>query len=101
MKFTLILGYDIVQTQCQIRLTVIVDLIMYMYQLHLMLECNLKKNYAHYITTMSPPFKVQITNRHTLDKFEPTCELRPCGYFLNGWLIECCNHVNQVSVLEL
>lgn len=60
-----------------------------------------KKNYAHYITTMSPPFKVQITNRHTLDKFEPTCELRPCVYFLNGWLIECCNHVNQVSVLEL
>lgn len=68
---------------------------------YLMLECNLKKNYAHYITTMSPPFKVQITNRHTLDKFEPTCELRPCVYFLNGWLIECCNHVNQVSVLEL
>lgn len=60
-----------------------------------------KKKYAHYITSMSPPFKVQITNRHTLDKFEPTCELRPCVYFLNGWLIECCNHVNQVSVLEL
>lgn len=96
MKFTLILGYDIVQTQCQIRLTVIVDLIMYMYQLHLK-----KKKYAHYITSMSPPFRVQITNRHTLDKFEPTCELRPCVYFLNGWLIECCNHVNQVSVLEL
>lgn len=60
-----------------------------------------KKKYTHYITSMSPPFKVQITNRHTLDKFEPTCELRPCVYFLNGWLIECCNHVNQVSVLEL